>query len=420
MRTERQTYQSGKVKQTSSGKWRGILSYRKYTGNTNADGSPAFKWAEVSKTFNTESKAEAKRLLRTWSAEMENQAEIDAKRGPSATEMAKRPVADCVDAYISEQEANKTVEASTIKGYRATAKFIRKEFASVPLEELTTEQVRSWESDLTGRGLSSSTVGKCHRLLKMVVQDAVNIRAIEWNPVSAVKPPKREKVHKGINALDADGRSKVLSALDAMDLTPVTVAARIALYTGLREGEICGLQWRDIDLGARTLWVRRAIGEGVGGCYEKEPKTDKTRDVALPDTLADLLAAWRRQQRASFAEAGALLDGSSYVLGDAVGFMNPRTLGRGWATLAKALGVKGTEGRIPTFHDLRHTWATLYLAAGGDVKTAASNLGHANVAMTLNVYASADPHAKREAARLTEVAMMRRPAEIVRLNGTEG
>ena len=122
----------------------------------------------------------------------------------------------------------------------------------------------------------------------------------------------------------------------------------------------------------------------------------------------------------TFAEAGALLDGSSYILGDAIGFMNPRTLGRGWATLAKAMGVKGTEGRIPTFHDLRHTWATLYLAAGGDVKTAASNLGHTNVAMTLNVYASADPHAKREAARLTEVAMKRRPAEVLRFNGTEG
>lgn len=62
----------------------------------------------------------------------------------------------------------------------------------------------------------------------------------------------------------------------------------------------------------------------------------------------------------------------------------------------------------------------MYLAAGGDVKTAASNLGHANVAMTLNTYASADPNAKREAARLTEVAMTRRPAEILKLTGTEG
>lgn len=402
-------YTSGRIVERN-GKYRAFLSYVDENG----------KRRQASKTLNAKGKAEANREINSWWAEMENQAEIDAKRGPDATTMAKQFVADRVDEYVTKQEVGKTVEASTIKGYRATAKFIREAFAGVPLEGLTAQQVEDWEHGLTERGLSSSTVGKCHRLLRMVLQDALNKRAIDWNPANAVKPPKREKVRKGINALDADGRSKVLSALDAMDLTPVTVAARIALYTGLREGEICGLQWRDIDLEARTLWVRRAIGEGVGGCYKKEPKTDKARDVALPGTLADLLAAWRRQQRAAFAEAGALLDGSSYILGDAIGFMNPRTLGRGWATLAKAMGVKGTEGRVPTFHDLRHTWATLYLAAGGDVKTAASNLGHANVAMTLNVYASADPHAKREAARLTEAAMTKRPAEILRLNGTEG
>lgn len=396
--------------ESHKGGYRGYLMYKDDGG----------KWRKRSKVLDAKGKAEAKRELSVWRAEMENQAEIDAKRGRSATTAAKRPVPDYVDAFIASLEERHAVEASTVKGYRATAKFIREAFAGVAVEGLTPEQVRDWEAELTGRGLSSSTVGKCHRLLKQVMADAVNMRVIDRNPVDPVKPPKRTKVKKGINALNTEGRARVLASLGDMELTPVTVAARVALYTGLREGEICALQWRDVDLEARTLWVRRAIGEGVGGCYEKDTKTDRARDVALPEALTSLLGDWRRAQRVAFAEAGATLDGSSYVLGDAVGFMNPRTLGRGWATLAKALGVRGTEGRVPTFHDLRHTWATMYLAAGGDVKTAASNLGHANVAMTLNTYASADPNAKREAARLTEVAMTRRPAEILKLTGTEG
>lgn len=134
--------------------------------------------------------------------------------------------------------------------------------------------------------------------------DAVNMRVIDRNPVDPVKPPKRTKVKKGINALDTEGRARVLASLEDMELTPVTVAARVALYTGLREGEICALQWRDVDLEARTLWVRRAIGEGVGGCYEKDTKTDRARDVALPEALTSLLGDWRRAQRVAFAEAG--------------------------------------------------------------------------------------------------------------------
>lgn len=194
-----------------------------------------------------------------------------------------------------------------------------------------------------------------------------------------------------------------------LELTEVTVAALISIYTGLREGEVCGLQWRDVDIVAGVLWVRRSIGVGDKGSYVKAPKTDKTRDVALPASLAKVLDKWKVHQTLAFAEKGALLRPDHYVIGDPLGFLCPATVSRGWKLLSTMIGIKGTAGRTPTFHDLRHTWATMYLAAGGDVKTAASNLGHANAAMTLNVYASCGPEAKRRAAELTEWAMTGNP-----------
>ena len=101
----------------------------------------------------------------------------------------------------------------------------------------------------------------------------------------------------------------------------------------------------------------------------------------------------------------ATLREDSYIIGDPLGYFLPNRLTKEWNSIAKLLGVRGIEGRLPNFHDLRHTWATMFLASGGDVKTAASNLGHANAAMTLNIYASADPDSKRRAAEITESAM---------------
>lgn len=402
-------YTSQGLEQHKKG-FRGYLTYKDEDG----------KWHKKTRVLKATGKAEAKRELTKWHAEMESAHEEELARGPEVVSAAQQSVPDYVDAFINSLEARQAIEASSVKGYHSSAKFIREEFSRVTVGNLKPEQVERWEAKLTKRGLSSSTVGKAHRLLKQALKNAVNCRVIDFNPVDPVKPPKRRNKKPGINALDVDSRTELLSRLDEMELTPVTVAARIALFTGLRRGEICALRWQDVDLQTNTIWVRQAIGEAEGGYYVKLAKTDKVRDVALPDTLADVLTKWRREQRLSFAEKTATLDGSSYVLGNPLGFLSPHELARGWSALSHAIGVRGTEGRLPTFHDLRHTWATMYLAAGGDVKTAASNLGHSNAAMTLNVYASADPHAKREAARLTEVAMTNRPGKVIRFNGTEG
>lgn len=266
-----------------------------------------------------------------------------------------------------------------------------------PLGALTPGRAQEWESEMTGRGLSSSTVGKAHRLVKQAMRAAVMDGRVAANPMDAVRPPKRRNAHEGINALDASWRAWLLSTLDAIGETPVTVAARVALWTGLREGEVCGLQWRDADLDARTLWVRRSVGVGDGGRYVKAPKTNRARDVAMPGELAATLAAWR--------DAGGAWDPGDFVLSRGAEPYSPTMVSREWAMLARLLDLRGTEGRRVTFHDLRHTWATMAVAAGVDIKTVASNLGHANAAMTLNVYASADPDAKRRAADVIARAM---------------
>ena len=122
-------------------------------------------------------------------------------------------------------------------------------------------------------------------------------------------------------------------------------------------------------------------------------------------------------------EAGLPFSNDLYVLGKVDGSnLAPHALWEAWKVIAASLGLVGTQGKAPTFHDLRHTFATAAISEGVDVKSVSSILGHPNAAMTLNIYASADPDAKRRAAETVSEAMERKPegAQIIRLKtGTD-
>lgn len=351
--------------------WRGVLSYKDASG----------KWRQKSKRLKASTESAAKRELAAWRATME--AEATTELSPCAS----IDVSDYIDSYINSLEAVGSVTATTLSSYRNVARRIRRTLGPMPIRRLTRKVAEDWEADLMNE-FSSVTVIKCHRLLKMVLDKAVAEEALRSNPLNGVKPPKKVAVHQGINALDAKERARVVGILDPMVPSPMATAALISLFTGLRRGEVCGLKWSDVDLTRGVMWVRRSIGESEGGStYIKEPKTGESRDVAIPGRLADILKRRRASQPS----------GCVWVVGD-TDFMKPHTLTREWGAIVKNYRIKGVEGRLCTFHDLRHTWATAAVAGGIDIKTVSSNLGHANAAMTLNIYASADPDAKRRAA----------------------
>ncbi len=364
------------------------------------------------------SRRDAERSAERWRKEMNAAERESEERGAAAMAARGDTVAAYVDRYIDAEEKGGRIEPSTVSTYRTVSRHIRSTFSETSLKELRPDAVKDWLTSLTDAGLSSSTVTKSLKLLRMVMEDAVNMGALDSNPTRGVKPPKLTKAKPGINALDESGASNLSATLETLAPTPAIVAATIALNTGLRQGEVCGLQWRDYDEGAGVLWVRRAIGKGKGGEYVKEPKTGKARDVAVTDRLAAFLADWRAHLRAQ----GFAAEGAEHVIPNADGgFTQTEYIGKSWRALSRALGLVGTEGRPVTFHDLRHTWATLAISNGVDVKTVSGNLGHANAAMTLNVYASADADAKRRAAQTMGRVLAPKEGVIIPFRtGTEG
>lgn len=371
--------------------WQGILKYK--------DENEV--WRQASRYFTeAKTKGAAQKALAAWRLEMEQQAARQTRPA-----QCSRPLAPYCAEYVDALESTGAVEPSTVADYRKCLRNLG-EMGNTPLDALTATQIQAWEVSLLER-LSPVTVGKAHRVLRQCMRHAVEVGDLDHDPTLGVKPPKRPT--KQPNALDASGRARLVSILAEMEPTPLKVGACLALYAGMRQGEACGLRWKNVDLESGVIWVREAIGRGQGGTYAKEPKTGGSRrDIPIAEPLADVLRARRLATMEECAAAGVPFSAELYVLGTIDGaWFGPSALGKLWTSLARSYGLRGVTGQTVTFHDLRHTFATTAIAEGVDVKTVASMMGHANAAMTLNTYASADPDAKRRAAGAIGQAMAR-------------
>jgi integrase len=310
---------------------------------------------------------------------------------------------DYLDRYLDSLESTHHIERSTLASYRASAKKINATLGDALVTELTTGEVERWEAELlNAEGLSNRSVIKHHRLLSQALKYAVNCGMLPQNPCDCVKLPKskREQPH----AMTREQAADLLATLAAMNPTRVVTAARISILSGLRVGEVCALTWGDVNFERHILRVNKAIGTGEGGSYVKGTKNSySTRDIPMTRALEDAFRDRRRQVYGEAEDAGVFPNPKqvmgSYVLGHLDGeHVNPNCISREWGQLRRLLGVTDSKGNPLRFHDLRHTYATLAVQAGMDIKSLSAMLGHADASMTLNVYASSDEQARRAAA----------------------
>lgn len=377
--------------------WQAVFQYH------DAEGRRRFS-AEMLKgvTSKYEAERKANELLAKRNAEAEAEAAAAPHDGTSGVDLGKT-VARYMTEYVEALKDSKSLERSTILGYGTSLGYIKADMRDVPVVALTSARVQKFVNSLNKTGYSPSTVRKAYMLLNQGMKQAVRDGYLRQSPCErgAVRLPK--KGYTRPNALDLEGRARLLRLLDSMDRTPATIAAYIALYTGMRQGEIAGLRWRAVDLEGGTIHVCEAIAQsGEGGTYSKDPKTNQDRYIPIATGLSGILSEWRRERFEQWEPRGNSQAkpretfGLFYVVGDLEGnHRNPHSIGKEWTTISRLYNLTGTQGRRVTFHDLRHTFATATIAMGADIRSVSDILGHENVAMTLNVYADADPNAKR-------------------------
>ena len=357
---------------TKRGKvWYGVANYRLDDGT----------WATKQGSLRTESKAEAKRRLHKWA---ESLPEPTKPRSEGAIEYAR--------AYFSSLLTLRAIERSTFDDYIKSLNAWMPYLDGKTLESVTRDDVVGALAAMIASGRSPSTVNKRITALKCVYEHAIKVGDADKTPFAGVRRPKLGRKPK--NALVGTELERTKRILASLTPSYGRTAAMLALYGGLRRGECCALRWCDVEAPSRLL-VRHAIGEVGGSEYEKLPKSDVTRDVPLCDALCDALLDWR----------GVSQGGQWGLCGSGGNRVRLSAVSRWWHQFVEFNGIVGVSGTPPTFHDLRHTFATRCVAAGMDVETLSSILGHATPSITLDVYATVDPSAKRQAKVLIQGAI---------------
>lgn len=341
--------------------------------------------------------------LNRWRDELIAQASQETEDAEEARDLTGVTVRDYLSRYLSMLESSHSIEKSTAQTYESSARRINETLGDVPVTELTRKQVQAWITTMVNDdGFSPRTVTKNFRTLSQCLRYGVESGQLASNPCDGARLPKYHREQP--SALTREQARDLLATLANMPQSRVVCAARVSLLSGLRIGEICALTWADVDHSRHALNVNKAVGAGGGGSYVKGTKNSySTRTVPMTPLLEGALRDRRNYVIGKAADAGIYpspeqLRGS-FVLGNLDGaVIAPAGVSREWAHLRELLGVMDSNGRPLVFHALRHTYATLAVQSGMDIKSLSAILGHSSSAMTLDTYASSDEAARRAAA----------------------
>jgi integrase len=308
-------------------------------------------------------------------------------------------VADYLRRWLRDYAAHR-VAPSTLVRYRSIIKeHLIPALGSLRLRDLRPAHIEEayggflgpkGRADKSG-GLSPRTVLHHHRLLKEALSRAVELQLMAHNPAANVKPPRPARAEMRVL-----GAEEVSWLLEAAAGTPLYALVYLALHTGLRQGELLGLRWQDIDLDRGTLHVQRTAQRlpGQGVTYRPPKSHRSSRPVSLSPEVVSLLREHRRLQVEHKLRVGPAYRGLGLVFASPLGGpIDAGNLRRAFARLLDRAALPRIR-----FHDLRHTAATLMLTAGVHPKVVSERLGHATVALTLDTYSHVLPDLQRDAA----------------------
>ena len=295
---------------------------------------------------------------------------------------------------------------STLYNYRRLVMQLPEPFQATTLKKVTPKTLDDLYRHLGGAAARKpATVLRFHALLRAAFAQGVRWGLVDRNPAERATPPRVNRPE-----IAPPGVEEVIDVLEAAahSRNPENaVVFRILAATGCRRGEVCGLQWSDLDLEADPprLTIRRGV-VGVGGqLVVQATKTHAIRTVGLDADTADLLRAHRRWAEELAAAAEVTLGDDQFVFTREPGGeepLPPDRITQAWRRQADELGVKAR------LHDLRHLQASMLLDAGEAVTTVAARLGHKDTATTLKVYSHLMPGADERAAGIVGSALSKR------------
>jgi integrase len=340
---------------------------------------------------------------------------VDGKRKrPTLYGKTRKEVADKLNKALSDREGGLSFDAGNLKlgeyldrwltdSVRDTVRqrtyeryeqmvrvHIKPTLGRVKLKALNAAHVRGLYREKLDTGLAARTVRYVDTTLNKALKDALTDGLIPRNVANAVRPPKLTK--KEIKPLSPEQARVFLEAARGGRFEALYV---MAITAGLREGELLGLKWEDVDQKARTLSVRRTLSEARNGRFFEPPKNGKGRSIRLTARVIEALKQHKASQNEERLRLGTLWQEDDLVFPSLTGTpMSAKNLtARTFKPLLEQVGLP----RTVRFHDLRHTCATLLLGKGVHPKIVQELLGHATIAITLDTYSHVLPNMQGEA-----------------------
>ena len=236
----------------------------------------------------------------------------------------------------------------------------------------------------TKKPLSGKTILEHHRLLRAMLHRAVYWQLIVNNPAERVQPPKAKKPKR--RSYDDEQTKILLENLEKLTVedTKYKVAIILTIFTGVRLGELMGLEWQDVDFRNGIISINRSSQYlSDMGVFTKVPKTESSiREIAIPEFIISLLEEyklWYEEQKSLYGE---LWTNSNRLFVQADGKpMHPSSISKWFVKYVATTGLP-----VINFHGLRHTNASLLVAQNVDIAVVSARLGHAQISTTIDFY----------------------------------
>ncbi|MFC0906323.1 tyrosine-type recombinase/integrase [Clostridium sp. MT-14] len=253
--------------------------------------------------------------------------------------------------------------------------------------------------------IGSSTLQAIYTITNTIMNRALKLKLIRDNPCKYIERPKRSNYKAEI--LDADEIPELYNVLNLSNIYDYMfhIALRMTLELGLRRGELGGLEWKDINFKDNTISIRNNLIYTEGHVYLVDPKTDKSiRVVYISDQNLDLLKQLQEKQSENkkkygkfYTEKNTFRDNSNeydlVMVWQDGKYIHPMY----YLNKLKKVLKKAKITKNVTFHNLRHTNATLLLQEGNDLKVIQERLGHKDISTTANIYSHVNKKMQKRA-----------------------
>ncbi|MCY8144339.1 tyrosine-type recombinase/integrase [Bacillus haynesii] len=290
--------------------------------------------------------------------------------------------------------AKSSVKPSTFSGYtKVVNKRLIKSFGHMKLKSLTPHLITKYYNDLLSEGLTPEYIQYIHSILKSSSKVAVEWKYIKNNFMDHVKAPRRTK--KNVETWSIEECNTFLNRM-RQQKEHIFMLYYLALYTGMRRGEILGLKWQDIDFEDKRIYVRNSLYyvSGQGLVLQSTKTKSGNRNIAITKEDIRELKAYKIKKQEQLLQVGMNLTGNHFVISAFGGEpVNPNTIHKQFLYDIKLAGVKRIR-----FHDLRHTHATIMLEIGENSKVVSERLGHANTSITLDKYSHVTQNLQKSSA----------------------